>query len=311
MNEMTTFEDRPSLGGSLLTIIAKAATDPRVDIDKMTALLAMQERILARDALDQFNQAMAVVNQGDLRVGKGGTASLGAGRGYRFARWEDMDAVIRPLLREAGMWLSFDSQQGADGGMTIECTLTHTAGHATKASIYLPLDSGPGRNPLQQIGSTISYGKRYAAEMVLNIVREDEDDDGHAAAPQRAQQAAPRRPDPAPDLPFVERAEAALTAEANGTKWLALLGRILEKCETIEDVARIRTLPNVIAGSKAAPTTIRTIIAETFSKAVDRLSPQAETVNGEDLSAESGSNDDEGYSANLSADAPTPASTEA
>jgi hypothetical protein len=42
----------------------------------------------------------------------------------------------------------------------------------------LPLDNGPGRNNLQAMGSTLSYGKRYCTEMLLNIVREGADDDG-------------------------------------------------------------------------------------------------------------------------------------
>jgi hypothetical protein len=273
MNEITNFVERPSLGSSLLSVIGKAAADPRVDIDKMTALLEMQERIVARDALAQFNLAMAIVNQHDLRVGRAGTASLGGKGSYRFARWEDMDEVIRPLLRSAGMWLSFDSKREPDGGMTINGTLSHEAGHSASASIYLPVDTGPGRNPLQQMGSTISYGKRYTAEMLLNIVREDEDDDGRAGGAYRAERPAARAQEPARELPFVERAEAALNAEANGTKWLSLLGRILEAAETIEHVSRIRTLPNVIEGSKKAPTAVRSIIAEFFTKAVDRLSP--------------------------------------
>ena len=42
----------------------------------------------------------------------------------------------------------------------------------------LALDAGPGRNNLQAMGSSLSYGKRYCTEMLLNIVREGEDDDG-------------------------------------------------------------------------------------------------------------------------------------
>jgi hypothetical protein len=44
--------------------------------------------------------------------------------------------------------------------------------------MVLQLDTGPGRNQNQAMGSTLSYGKRYTAEMLLNIVREGEDTDG-------------------------------------------------------------------------------------------------------------------------------------
>ena len=49
----------------------------------------------------------------------------------------------------------------------------------------LPPDVGPGRNALQAMGSTLSYAKRYLAEMLFNIVRENEDDDGQAGGTRR------------------------------------------------------------------------------------------------------------------------------
>jgi hypothetical protein len=50
----------------------------------------------------------------------------------------------------------------------------------------LPPDVGPGRNSLQAVGSAISYGKRYTAEMLLNIVRRGEDTDGYGAVENNA-----------------------------------------------------------------------------------------------------------------------------
>ena len=97
-----------------------------------------------------------------------------------FAKWEDMDRVIRPIMAEHGFTLSFDStMRSADGGgLIVTGTLMHKDGHTRTASMPLPLDTGPGRNNLQAAGSTLSYGKRYCAEMLLNIVREGADDDG-------------------------------------------------------------------------------------------------------------------------------------
>jgi hypothetical protein len=49
--------------------------------------------------------------------------------------------------------------------------------------MQLPIDSygsGTGRNELQARGGTLAYGKRYTAEMLLNIVREGDDTDGQS-----------------------------------------------------------------------------------------------------------------------------------
>src|SRR6185437_5923400 len=123
------------------------------------------------------------------RVKKNGTISLGkdktgAEREVAFAKWEDMDRVIRPLMAREGFTLSFDSaaRPGDGGGLIVTGTLMHKDGHTRTASMPLPLDTGPGRNNLQAVGSTLSYGKRYCAEMLLNIVREGQDDDGTGAA---------------------------------------------------------------------------------------------------------------------------------
>lgn len=167
--------------GALLAAIVGLAKDPSVDVVKLQALLEMQERMEAKQAKVEFNRSFVRLSGKMPRVKKNGTVDLGAGKGsYAFATWEDMDRVIRPLMDEEGFGLSFDSaartEQG--GGITVTGELIHRDGCSKTASMSLALDSGPGRNNLQAMGSSLSYGKRYVAEMLLNIVREGADDDG-------------------------------------------------------------------------------------------------------------------------------------
>lgn len=167
--------------GALLSAIVALAKDPSVDVVKLQALLEMQERMEGRQAKVEFNRSFVRLSGKMPRVKKNGTVSLGEGKGsYPFAKWEDMDRVIRPLMDEEGFGLSFDSAPRAEqgGGITVTGELVHRDGCSKAASISLSLDSGPGRNNLQAMGSSLSYGKRYCAEMLLNIVREGADDDG-------------------------------------------------------------------------------------------------------------------------------------
>jgi hypothetical protein len=160
------------------------ASDPAFDATKFDAVLAAQERLEARQAEIEFNRALARLSKEMPRVKKNGRVELGPGKGsYAFTTWEDIDKVIRPLMTEEGFTLSFDSspRQGDGGGMVVKGTLLHRDGHSRSASMPLALDTGPGRNNLQAMGSTLSYGKRYCAEMLLNIVREGSDDDGVGA----------------------------------------------------------------------------------------------------------------------------------
>ena len=177
---------------NMLAIIATAASDPRVDVTKMTALLEMQEKLLAREAQGEFNTALARMNTDDLRVTKNGMVSVPGKVSYKFAKWEDMDRIIRPLMQREGFTLSFDTAPNPTGGIIVIGELLHEGGHSRSARIPLTLDTGPGRNALQAMGSTVSYGKRYVTEMLLNIVREDEDDDGQSAAAPYRRDTGPR-----------------------------------------------------------------------------------------------------------------------
>lgn len=172
--------------GSLLTAIVAMAKDPAVDVEKLSALLAMQERLEARQAESAYNSAFSRLQMKLPRVKKNGQLShLGkdgakAGKVQSFAKWEDIDEAIRPLLDEEGFSLSFDTapKAGDGGGLIVTAILRHQAGHSTRTAFPVPLDSSGGKNSLQGYGSSLSYGKRYAATAALNIITEDDDDDG-------------------------------------------------------------------------------------------------------------------------------------
>lgn len=169
----------PPQAATMMQVIASAAANPDCDIEKMQALLNMQSQLIEREARAEFSAAMATACGEIPQVERNGTVSLGQKGGYKFTKWEDMDAVIRPILARHNLRLSFNTRSSeSSAAKVIVGTISHANGQSQSAEIELPLDAGQGRNPLQGFGSTISYGKRYCAEMLLNIVRCDEDTDG-------------------------------------------------------------------------------------------------------------------------------------
>lgn len=180
--------------GGLLEVIARAARDPSVDIDKMERLISMQERVQARDAEIAFNRAFAAmqpklpsITKGNQIVHKGQVIS-------EYAEWADISRIVTPILSDHGFSLSFKS--GNSGGqVSVTAILRHALGHKDESTLPLPLDTSGAKNAVQSVGSTISYGKRYTACPLLNIVTEGEDDDG-AASGNKVQVQAPR------DAPF-------------------------------------------------------------------------------------------------------------
>lgn len=179
----------PALSQSLLPAVIALAKDPDVNVEKLEALLRMQERLETRQAEAEFNAAFTALSAQMPRIKKNGEILHPVEKGNpdgpkrkisSYARLEDIDAAIRDLLRNCGFAVTFETQQrqGDGGGLIVTATLLHTAGHSLSASIPVPLDTSGAKNNIQGYGSALSYGRRYALCAVLNIVTEGEDDDG-------------------------------------------------------------------------------------------------------------------------------------
>lgn len=169
----------------ILQMIERAALNPEVDVDKMERLLAMQERVMERQAKASFNSALAemqprlpvIDENGGIKNNSGVVQST-------YATWEDINDAVRPLLHEYGFALTFRPGVAGDGKQTVTAILRHREGHEEDATVTLPYDSSGNKNSVQAVGSSLTYGKRYSAIAVLNITsraREDRDDDGKAA----------------------------------------------------------------------------------------------------------------------------------
>jgi len=141
---------------SLLNFVAQAVRDPAIDVAKLEALLRMQREIVADDARVQFNRSFAALSAEIRQIERRGIADMGAKGAYKFAKREDLDAMLRPLMREHGFAVSFRPVPGPNGNLTIEGELLHVGGHSKTAQLMLPPDIGPGRNSLQAMGSAIS-----------------------------------------------------------------------------------------------------------------------------------------------------------
>jgi hypothetical protein len=169
-----------SAGAAMLQMIAQAARDPQVDVGKMRELLEMRERIMEKEAEIAFNQAMSRLQPRLPVIAKKGKVKVKDETRSSFARYEDIDVAIKPLLCEEGFSLSFGTQTLPDGQTEYTGTLAHALGHKQSESLKLPPDDSGSKNKIQAIGSTVSYARRYLVCMLLNIVTREEDDDAQS-----------------------------------------------------------------------------------------------------------------------------------
>jgi len=166
--------------GNFLAVIAAAALDPKVDVQKMHGLLDVQERMMAKQAEIDFNADFARL-QADLpRITKDAKIVHKGNLIGTYATYEKIDDVIRPLLIKHGFGLRFNTEPTTDR-VIITATLSHKSGHSITDKIPLTIDASGAKNNVQGVGSTIAYGKRYLVGMLLNLVFEGDDDDGKSA----------------------------------------------------------------------------------------------------------------------------------
>lgn len=165
-----------SESAAIIQVIERAAMNPNVDIDKMERLLQMQERIMERQARASYMAALAEM-QPDLPE----IPENGKGHGnIRYALWEDINELIKPVLGRHGFSLSFRTGQ-SDGKIIVTGVLSHRDGHSEETTMHLPTDASGSKNAVQAVGSSTSYGKRYTAQALLNLTSRGEDDDGKAS----------------------------------------------------------------------------------------------------------------------------------
>ena len=173
---------RPQADTSLLAVISRAAADPSCDIDKMERLMAMHERMQARDAEAEFNASMAAMQSDIPSIAERGAITVNGQVRSNYATFEDINDVIKPIMQAHGFAITF-KVENVSGGMTVTGILMHRAGHRESTSMFIPLDTSGSKNAVQAVGSSTSYGKRYVMSALLNLTTRGEDDDGHAAVP--------------------------------------------------------------------------------------------------------------------------------
>jgi len=186
--------DASRIGGpaasGLLELMERSLADPSADLDRLDRIAVIYERALAREAeqafalaLIQMQRRLPVLNElGEITDESGEVKST-------YASWEDTVETIRPILFRHGFALSFKPGLSARGEPVVVGVLRHEAGHKGEAELVLPADVSGGKNPVQAVGSSLSYGQRYVTKLLLNLAsrRVEDDDDGQMAGSVQAE----------------------------------------------------------------------------------------------------------------------------
>lgn len=188
------------------------------------------------------------------KVGKGSTNPAFKSK---YADLADIVSVVLPALAKQGLaWIT--TPRVSDDGFVLEYELRHTSGESIIGSWPLP---DPEKAKPQEMGSAVTYAKRYCLSAVTGIAP-DEDDDGNAAS--KGPGAAPRQRSTRVE-DSAEKQAAALAAIA--------AAETAEKLDAIEDHAKrvgIGGLADVVSA-------IATKRVELGHSLTDHWAPAAET----------------------------------
>jgi hypothetical protein len=179
--------DSPS---TILALIERMALNPDADVEKFERMMAMYERLKAKEAELAYNAAKGrilkklasikiVKNRSVLHESGMGKPQKGTFEAFKYAPLEEIDKHLRPLLAQEDMDLSYSDEPREGGEILIRGRLKHLpGGHYEDSFMPAPPDTTGGKSNVQAVGSTNSFLRRYVACNIFNIVVVGDDDDG-------------------------------------------------------------------------------------------------------------------------------------
>lgn len=149
------------------------------DISTFEKLIALQSEFEAKQAKKAFNNALAEFQSDIPKIEKTGHAKFRTTKGvteYTFCKMEDITEAIKPSLQKFGLSYRFTQHQ-ENGALRVTCIVSHSAGHEETTTLFSNLDSSGSKNAIQQIGSTITYLRRYTLTGALGLASAEIDND--------------------------------------------------------------------------------------------------------------------------------------
>jgi hypothetical protein len=175
------------------TGLLKIAVEQNFDIEKLERLMQLQREWDADQSRKAFFAALSKFQSEIPPITKSDRIDAGRAGKRKFATLGTINEAIRPYLYANGLSFRFGQTQSPQG-ITVACIVSHCDGHSEVTSLTAGADMSQGKNPIQSIGSTITYLERYTLVGALGLTTVDEDDDGGSQSdPEQAQELTPEQ----------------------------------------------------------------------------------------------------------------------
>ena len=168
---------------AIINVIARAASDPNTDVDKLERLLAMQERVMDRQAEQAWIAAMKAAQEECRPIKRN---KKNATTNSTYTDLERLSKEADPVIHRHGFTLTFGSgESNLPNHYRVTCDVAHVGGHTKERFLDVPADmtgikGNQNKTATHGMGSAISYGRRYLKLLIFDIATTD-DDDGNLA----------------------------------------------------------------------------------------------------------------------------------
>jgi hypothetical protein len=270
-------------------LIDRAISDRDFPIANIESLWKMNLENDTRRQRREYNVAMAAAQAAMVPVLRSTTNSH---LHTKYASYDAIDAVVRPIYSEQGFSVTFGTEAPhVPGNIRVVCVVKHIGGWEEKdLALEAPPDTSgsqgkANKTPVQAVGSTVSFLRRYLLCLAFNIVLANEDDDGEGQRkppPDTRDRQAGKSPPSRPPGDATAGRDPLMVDY--GPEWITNLGALLAGAATMGAVTSIRNhsrVVQVLVPTASTPDDVRAEIEQLFRAAQERLSPQVE---GEPLS---------------------------
>lgn len=167
---------------AFIEMLERVATNPDVDVAKMSALLDIKERVINKQAEADFNAAM---NSVQMEIGRVAVDSDNPQTHSKYASYEALDGKLRPIYTKHGFSLSFDNGDAPGPEIVrVLCYVAHRGGFTKTYRKDVPADGkgakgGDVMTKTHASGAADAYGRRYLLRGIFNIATGEGDTDGN------------------------------------------------------------------------------------------------------------------------------------
>lgn len=156
------------------------AVDAKSGVEVLQALQQMRREMKAEQAKEEFDRAFAAFQSECPPIVKSKGVSISGATAYKYAPFEDIVAVIKPLLQKHGFSYTLDTDvASADRWVIAKCRINHAGGHSTESVAKFPLGDGNKLMSNTQVyAAALTFASRRVLCNAFGLVVAGEDSDG-------------------------------------------------------------------------------------------------------------------------------------